>query len=96
MFSKPINSQPESRLLSDISGSTETGPCACEKRYDLRDVLHSGSSHRSKESDLDGFLFSVGMTMFCHLKLVFTLPETNTTPENRPSQKETSLPTIHF
>ena len=26
----------------------------------------------------------------------FTLPETNIAPENRPSQKETSLPTIHF
>ena len=25
-----------------------------------------------------------------------TLPETNIAPENRPSQKETSLPTIHF
>ena len=26
----------------------------------------------------------------------YTLPETNVTPENRPSQKETSIPTIHF
>ena len=26
----------------------------------------------------------------------FTLPETNIAPENRPSQKETSIPTIHF
>ena len=28
----------------------------------------------------------------------FTLPETNSefTPENTPSQKETSIPTIHF
>ena len=25
-----------------------------------------------------------------------TLPETNIAPENRPSQKETNLPTIHF
>ena len=25
-----------------------------------------------------------------------TLPKTNITPENRPSQKETSIPTIHF
>ncbi len=25
-----------------------------------------------------------------------TLPETNIAPENRPSQKETSIPTIHF
>ena len=25
-----------------------------------------------------------------------TLPETNIAPENRPSQKETYLPTIHF
>ena len=25
-----------------------------------------------------------------------TLPETNIAPENRPSHKETSIPTIHF
>ena len=25
-----------------------------------------------------------------------TLPETNIAPENRPSQKETIIPTIHF
>ncbi len=25
-----------------------------------------------------------------------TLPETNIAPKNRPSQKETSIPTIHF
>ena len=25
-----------------------------------------------------------------------TLPETNIAPENRPSQKESSIPTIHF
>ena len=25
-----------------------------------------------------------------------TLPETNIAPEDRPSQKETSIPTIHF
>ena len=25
-----------------------------------------------------------------------TLPKTNIAPENRPSQKESSLPTIHF
>ena len=25
-----------------------------------------------------------------------TRPETNMTPENRPSQKEANLPTIHF
>ena len=28
--------------------------------------------------------------------LVSTLPEINIAPENRPSQKETSIPTIHF
>ena len=27
---------------------------------------------------------------------LYTLPETNIAPENRPSQKETSIPTIHF
>ncbi len=25
-----------------------------------------------------------------------TIPETNIAPENKPSQKETSIPTIHF
>ena len=30
------------------------------------------------------------------LLLGITLPKTNMAPENRPSQKETSLPTIHF
>ena len=30
------------------------------------------------------------------LPISFTLPETNITPENRPSQKQTSIPTIHF
>ena len=29
-------------------------------------------------------------------KVENTLPETNIAPENRPSQKETSIPTIHF
>ena len=28
--------------------------------------------------------------------LFFTLPKTNIAPENRPSQKETSIPTVHF
>ena len=27
---------------------------------------------------------------------IYTLPKTNTAPENRTSQKETSIPTIHF
>ena len=30
------------------------------------------------------------------IKGEITLPETNIAPENRPSQKETSIPTIHF
>ena len=30
------------------------------------------------------------------LKSKLTLPETNVAPENRPSQKESSIPTIHF
>ena len=30
-----------------------------------------------------------------HLQNI-TLPKTNMAPENRPSQKETSIPTIHF
>ncbi len=28
--------------------------------------------------------------------ILTTLPETNIAPENRPSQKESSIPTIHF
>ena len=28
--------------------------------------------------------------------ILFTLPKTKIAPENRPSQKETSIPTIHF
>ena len=28
--------------------------------------------------------------------MIDTLPETNIAPENRPSQKESSIPTIHF
>ena len=27
---------------------------------------------------------------------IYTLPETNIAPENRPSQKEFGIPTIHF
>ncbi len=30
------------------------------------------------------------------LKPPLTLPETNIAPKNRPSQKESSIPTIHF
>ena len=29
-------------------------------------------------------------------KILLTLPETNIAPENRPSQKEIHIPTIHF
>ena len=28
--------------------------------------------------------------------LLYTLPETNIAPQNMPSQKETSIPTVHF
>ena len=35
-------------------------------------------------------------TQKCQLWVGDTLPKTNITPENRPSQKETSIPTIHF
>ena len=31
-----------------------------------------------------------------HIQNSFTLPETNIAPENRQSQKETNIPTIHF
>ena len=32
----------------------------------------------------------------CNLIAADTLPKTNIAPENRPSQKETNIPTIHF
>ena len=35
-------------------------------------------------------------TIFMMVLSCITLPETNIAPENRPSQKETSIPTIHF
>ena len=31
-----------------------------------------------------------------HIFRMYTLPETNIAPENRPSAKETDIPTIHF
>ncbi len=45
--------------------------------------------------------FSGDVVMFVYplilLHVIFTtLPETNIAPENRPSQEETSIPTIHF
>ena len=33
---------------------------------------------------------------WCLLYVLYTLPETNIAPENGPSQRETSIPTIHF
>ena len=36
--------------------------------------------------------FRVDFPLSCHV----ALPQTNIAPENRPSQKETSIPTIHF
>ncbi len=37
------------------------------------------------------------MKMSEHLKKgPYTLPKTTIAPENKPSQKETSIPTIHF
>ena len=30
----------------------------------------------------------------CHDQFIYTLPKTNIAPENRPSQKETSIPTF--
>ncbi len=38
----------------------------------------------------------VFLNVFCHVVDTITLPKTNIAPENRPSQKETSFPTIHF
>ena len=32
----------------------------------------------------------------CSNIVLFTLPETNIAPENRPPQKESSLPTVNF
>ena len=45
---------------------------------------------------MDEFLTQGDMLQF-HLKIhVDTLPETTIAPENRPSQYESSIPTIHF
>ena len=46
-----------------------------------------------------GYLSSLEGTciyMYIYIYCMYTFPETNIAPENRPSQKETSLPTIHF
>ena len=47
--------------------------------------------------------FLLGVTSHLHSSCLalknqkgYTLPETNIAPESRPSQKETSIPTIHF
>ena len=39
---------------------------------------------------------SIKMTLFHIFSVDATLPETNIAPENGPSQRETSIPTIHF
>ena len=39
---------------------------------------------------------SLGKRQHGLAKIDMTLPETNISPENRPSQKESSIPTIHF
>ena len=36
------------------------------------------------------------LTRAAYVVTAITLPETNIAPENRPSQKETSIPTIHL
>ena len=48
--------------------------------------------------DLSYLFFFIFSTHYYYttFPLFSTLPETNIAPENRPSQKETSIPTIHF
>ena len=36
------------------------------------------------------------ISLFDTVLYIYTLPETNIAAENRPSQKEINLPTIHF
>ena len=52
----------------------------------FRDLVknpHGGDSNSTRQFDVD-------------LILVVTLPETNIAPARKPSEKETSLPSIHF
>ncbi len=53
-----------------------------------------------QRSDIQCLLFNqAGFVFFLVLQRGIsriTLPKTNIAPENRPSQKETSIPTIHF
>ena len=45
---------------------------------------------------LNMVVFHCYICVFFIFKFLVTLPETNIAPENRPFQKETSIPTIHF
>ena len=42
-------------------------------------------------------ILSLSLFLYIYIYIcIYTFPETNIAPENRPSQKETSIPTIHF
>ena len=59
---------------------------------DLQNV-HQLSEHVMVVTGGGAFQF---MNCIGYWGLKITLPKTNMAPENRPSQKETSIPTIHF
>ena len=48
------------------------------------------STHPRLDMEPETFVFGFMLNLWC------TLPETNKAPENGPSLKETSIPTIHF
>ena len=59
-----------------------------EPSYDLRPAAIKCSWSCAPAAEWGSFFSTVLATC--------TFPETNIAPENRPSQKDTSIPTIHF
>ena len=66
---------------------------------DFRSFLRMNSLyclwHNSRHSERD-FSHKVPGHIWCIIQEQLTLPETNIAPENRASQRETSIPTINF
>ena len=85
----PIINQPTVFHGVWLTGSTHV-------KSGFRQVVLQG--HLVGGSVWQGHCTSVGCLMFEVLcfEWTLTLPKTNIAPENGPSQKETSIPTIHF
>ena len=73
--------------------------------FDLRIICSNGLQQTTIKECVELELGKIYVTVEKHSillmkeilhKLKYTLPETNIAAENRPSQKETSIPTIHF